>query len=438
MTKVDSRWSVVVVRPQVTWFARAGRKSEFHPTVDWARTNLPRVVMAAGAIWFPAGGEGVVLWQCREAVDTRRMVDTLRGHGCKVSDAGHETGWFTVRRDGCATVHLGISSMISQMRTTIIRLNGEAKRCAERLAQYADLTGAAWRGTAGMSGCAGIRATHETKVEGAQPLWRWDDARAAKAIRCSWELRGSRHNRAMTTPEIAAEHVHQFDVRAMYCAAAGVAMCGWSAPEPRGPQEFDPGRPGYWQVRYAEVAEAPRELVKPTDGMVWLTTPVMAYLVEIGITTPEVHDSWTAQRGGRYLKPWAERLTAALRQVPEQADPSEPGVKRALKDTYKRTVGMMAREGGRIFRPDWRDEVVDRARVNLLRKTARCGYTPLRYNVDAVWIVTDHDARTVGRALGVEYNAAGAEVWQVGKFRHIESTTPTAYLERYERRALMM
>lgn len=444
MTSRNSTWGAVVIRPQLSWFARVSddAPTSMHaPTPEFARTNLPRVVRAAGTLWFPRGGEGTVLWQCDDTVDTYLMVEQLRADGYKVSDSGHDFGWFTVRRDGHATVHLGIGKMISPSRFPIATLDEEARAIALRLVEYADRTGAAWRGAAGMNGCAQIRAQHESKPSGAQPLWRWDDAKSADAIRCSFELRGNRERRQIEPEELRCAWVYQFDVSAMYVAAANVAMVGWSAPEQRGAQEFDPARPGYWQVRRDELADVPIQLVRPgVTPLVWLTTPVMAYLAEVG-RYPEVMDSWTSERGGRYLKTWAERLTAALKTVAPAPAPGAPSVERALKDTYKRTVGMLAKEGGRIFRPDWRDEIVDRARVNLLRKCAgpelmrpqRWKVRPLRYQLDSVWIASNEPPEVVGHAIGVPYDDRGAEVWQVGKFRLVDRLTPAEYAARYER-----
>lgn len=420
-----------MIRPKVAWFARAARETMYRSTPAWGLTDLPRVVLAAGSLWFPRGGEGTVLWQGAESVDTRAMVVELRARGWHVTDSGHETGWFTVKRDGYATVHLGIAPMISPQRFPLASLHDDGERVALALVRYSDLMGAAWRGAAGMNGCAQIRAIHDTKPSGAQPLWRWDDAKSADAIRCSFELRGSRHRRPMTPAEFNRAYVHQYDIRAMYLAAANVAMLGWSAPEARGAQEFDPARPGYWYVKRDALHDAPAELVREDSrSHAWLTTPVMAYLAEQDIH-PEVYDSWTCERGGRYLKSWAERLTAALKVTPPGPGGQAPSLERALKDTYKRTVGMMASEGGSIYRPDWRDEVVDRARVNLLRKCR--DVVPLRYNVDSVWIASDDPPEVTGRLLGVPYNDDGTEKWQIGKFRHITTMTPAQFMAKFER-----
>jgi hypothetical protein len=428
----NSTWSSVVVRRGLTWFARYPRDTMSHATPDWAATNLPRVVLAAGSLWFPRTEEGTVLWQLPNAVDTHAMVEELTRQGWKVGAGGHETGWFTCRREGYAIVHLGIARMMANDSFPLVHLKDEGKKIALRLADYHALTGLPWRGSAGMNACAQIRNIHGAKPDGQQPLWRWAGSKECPGIGCSFELRGSRDCRPIEDHERDMRYVHQFDIRSMHLAAANVGMFGWSAPEQRGPQEFDPTRPGYWIVRRADLDGVSPLVVRPgPDPLVPLTTPVMSYLVGHQ-RFPEVMDSWTSERGGRYLKGWAERLDGALRTAPPSLDPKQPSMERALKETYKRAFGMMKRDGGRVHRPDWSDTGRDTARINALRKVDVSGFEPLRWNVDSVWIATELEAAVVGKALGIAYTPAGDEIRQIGKFRHITTITPAEYAERYE------
>jgi len=428
----NSTWNAVVIRRGLTWFARYPREALHRSTPDWAATNLARVVLAAGSLWFPRGGEGTVMWQLPNNLDTHAMVEDLTEQGWRVGAGGHESGWFTCRRDGYATVHLGIGSKIGSESFPLTYLKDEAKRIALRLVEYDALTGSAWRGGAGMNACAQIHHLHESKPSGGTPLWKWKHPGADDVLRCSFELRGSRDFQPIADHQLAMRHVHHFDIRSMHLAAANVGMFGWSAPEHRGPQEFDPTRPGYWQVKRSDLVRVGPSIVRPgKDPIVPLTTPVMTYLAERG-TFPEVMDSWTSERGGRYLKGWAERLDAALRQCPPSSDVKHPSLERALKETYKRVFGMLKRDGGLIDRCDWGDTGVDTARINFLRKVDASGYEPLRMNVDSVWIATDDDVREAGRRLGVTYTPAGDEVRQVGKFRHVATMTPAEYAAKYE------
>jgi hydrogenase maturation factor HypE len=52
---------------------------------------------------------------------------------------------------------------------------------------------------------------------------------------------------------------------------------------------------------------------------------------------------------------------------------------------------MLRRPGGRIYRPDWRDTIVDLAKVNLLRKLDAMNVDPLHFQTDAIWVATDAD-----------------------------------------------
>jgi hypothetical protein len=438
MTNRNPTCTTAVIRPGLTWFAAAGRTTTFHATPQWARTDLNRVVLSAQTMWFQGRAEGTILWQCLATGDDLEamlnlMIRRLRERGCSVTEKGLETGWFSVRHEGYpVVVHLGIGPRIAQARTSFGKLDDEAPLLAERLARYADLTGAAWQGTAGMSGCAAIRAHHEAKRSGGVPLWHWKVPSVDGMVGASYELHPRRNRRDLTAAERRRPFVHHFDIRAMYLAAAGVAMVGWSSPEHSGPREFDPGHAGYWQVRRDQLGNPSAQVVRPgSDPLVWLTTPVMTWLAEHG-ATPEVFDSWVSQRTGRYLRPWAERLTAA-RKALDPGSKLDAGVLDAVKDTYARTTGMMKRPGGRIFRPDWRDTIVDTARINLVRKIAATGLGPVLWNVDSVWFVHDQEQATgLGQLLGIPYDRNGEEIDQVGKFRHVQSLTVEQYLDKYE------
>lgn len=435
---ITSKISVtaVVIRPVVTWFAAAGRETAFHATPDWATLQLDRVVLAAQTVWFQRRMEGTVLWQCDVPALTaqnmaRAMIERLRARDCDVTETGLATGWFTVRHAGWPDVHLGLSPLIQQGRTSIGELTGDPCTLAMRLARYADVSGAAWRGTGGLSGCAAIRSIHEANRRTGVPLWKWQNP-PSDVVGTSFELK-PKHGRPLSEYERNRRYVHQFDIRAMYLAAAGVAMVGWSAPEHTGPREFDPGRAGYWQVRRHDELAVPATVCRyPVKGepLTWLSTPVMTYLREQGLQL-EAFDSWTCDRTGRYLRPWTERLTAA-RDALNAKDDVDKGVLAAVKDTYARTVGMMQRPTSRIYRPDWRDCVVDTARINLIRKL-NSAVEPVRFNVDSVWVATDHEAQQIGEWLGTRYDIHDVEVDQVGKFKHVDTLTVGQYLEKFER-----
>lgn len=457
MTKLSATCTSVVMRPGMTWFAAAGQPATFSPTPAWATTDLNRVVLAAQTLWFRNRPEGVVLWQAppdnAKAPGALRpmlhaMLTAARERGCTVSDAGLTTGWFTFLHEGYPTVMLGIGPLISQSRTTFGDLREEPYILADRLARYADLTGGVWRGTGGLSGTASIRTQHEAHEH--TPMWRWKRPKDMPMgmVGSSFELSPSKHSRPLSADQRRGGAVHHFDIRAMYLAAAGVAMLGWSTPEHTGPREFDPGFAGYWQVRrdQLDAIALPEHVMRSTvyrqgdSHLLWATTPVLTYMTEHG-GSPEVFDSWTCKRTGRYLREWSARLTAARTALRTPRGGSrenlvDDGVARALKDTYARTVGMFNRETSRVYRPDWWDTCRDTARINLVRKVQAANVAPCRYNVDSIWVPSgERYAHQVGAALGIKY-IDSQEADQVGKFKLVQTYSEVSYLKVYERQAL--
>lgn len=393
---MSPHFSAMVVRPQLTWFASPADpdRPTHGQTPGWAAEpgSLGRIIDLAGG-WFKSHGEGVVLIQLPEHRDMtprarkalgERMIKSIKSKGWETSSQGIDTGWFLCLRDGSPAVMLGVSPWIDQSRTTLFSLERAepAPAIARRLALYQRHVGVAWRGTGGLSGCALLRNLRQRN----QPRWRWDTA-PTQVVGSSFEL-GRRLTRQPTDTERSWGLVHKYDVRGMYLAAALNAELALDALEPRGAQEFDPTRPGYWLVDPTGLFGAGTTLTRPApaDGrdLQWVTTPIMALWAEQG-GVPEVHDSWTGDRQSRIMRPWAERLRTARDDVPEEIKP-------AVKDTYARTVGMLRKVGGRVYRPDWRDTIVDLAKVNLLRKLLADRQVPLRYETDAVWIASA-DAR---------------------------------------------
>lgn len=422
----------------------------------------PAEIITRAAHLFAGVGEGTVVWWPLTAESattpaarkrfTDRILADLALAGWRTSERGAETGWFTCGREGEPYVHLGIGPWINPKTTPLFSPDDPPALIAERLARYHVATGAAWRMTAGMAGCAGIRAAYERRRptgpdrlprRTSMPLWRWDSAPDA-VTGCSWEVRWDRE---LTPAECHSTYVHQFDIRASYLAAVGVARVAWSALHHAGPSLFEPSAAGYWQVRYGRrpgdlrksglVAGdmlIPPGRIDPRTDMIWLTTPVMAYLHERGVS-PTVHDAWISSRTGTYLKTWSERIRDARWSTAPGAEQLLP----ALKATYARTVGAMSRPGGRVYRPDWRDTIVDTARVNLRRKidaAARIlGVMPLSVNLDSVYYADDDpDARMIRSALDAALTPTGDEPDRLGKFRRQRTYTMSEWMTEHRRR----
>lgn len=307
---------------------------------------------------------------------------------------------------------------------------------AVKLSQYHRLTNTVYRATPGVSGCTMVRQMHAAaaarkaearKGTAGQPFWRYEQMPS--------DLSPMGDLKWQTDEMPAAGYVTQWDVRAAYLAAASAALLAWSPLRHTGPRQFDPAVAGFWQV-FADgtllslhggrpFVIDPRQI--GPGGMVWLSSPVMAYLLSLGIS-PEVADSWTCDQAGRYLRPWAEAIRDGL-----AADDIDPDVAYLLKQTYRETLGMMNRPGGSIHRPDWWATVVDLARVNLLRKMDKAakatGLEPIRVYVDAVSYVTDNGGQLANLA-----DALGVDEQQIGKLRANGGMTAEAWAAKHARR----
>lgn len=407
------RTCAVVVRPTLTWLAGLDNPDAPHPadTAPWAFSDWGRLVDLAGQ-WFRQAGEGVVLVQDPRTPGTDRerrvlgdhIVTSLEQVGWKAWKSGTETGWYVCEQEGRPLVMLGIGPWIQQSRTPLFDLEPDAPASvvASRLATYHKMLGVCWRGTGGLSGVALLRdMKHATRERtGGVPLWKWKAA-PEDVVGSSFELYSGRHRRPVAQDEQGLPFVHRFDVRGMYLAAAGAAGLGWSAPEQSGAQDFDPERPGYWQIDARKIND-PLHLLTRDDRVAWVTTPIMSWLHECGVR-PEIHDSVTADRSSRIMRGWAERVRDA-RFLAEGRVSLMP-YRGAVKDTYSRTVGMLKNPAARIYRPDWRDTVVDLAKVTMLRKIRQAGVRPLRYQTDSIWVASDEPH---GRLIFLDQGNIGA------------------------------
>lgn len=70
-------------------------------------------------------------------------------------------------------------------------------------------------------------------------------------------------------------------------------------------------------------------------------------------------------------------------------------------------------ERGRIWRPDWQDQIQGQAQANIIREVLTIGLTrgrwPVALNVDEmVYATNHHDPAETARELGLKYDATGA------------------------------
>lgn len=312
--------------------------------------------------------------------------------------------WTTFTRaytNGTGTmIHLGLWGELERDPGPLLEGTQGAADSASRLGRYRVATGHPWRYTAGVSGCVGLRSWHTRPGPGQQPLWQHDGPRGVVGA-------GPLIWRASEQPD--AGPVHVWDINAMYLAGLKNAALAWGKLEQTGARGFDATAAGWWEI---DALGIPSELydgkARPPvvgarrimRGSVWVSTPTAKLLEESGAHL-DVLDSWTNDNASTIGRTYAERLISARAGM---LGPLGPGVEFAIKRTYAELVGMIARPGGSIHRPDWAATIMDLSRANMLRRVFRAGQGtgvwPVAVQTDAVYYVT-RDPALVGTALGL-------------------------------------
>jgi len=335
-----------------------------------------------------------------------------------------ETGWVTWRHTSAPDkrIHMAVLDRLDQERTPLFQLTASAQTITDRLLAYQKINGALWRMTPGVSGCLGIRAVRWNGLDpaaGREPHWRWDNAPET--------LHGLGYPIWQRDPAPAERHglIYGFDIRAQYLAAMSNARLGWGKPTHQHQPAFDPERAGYWRINAWQCNPAAPAIIdlKKIDkwGTTWVTTPAMIYFAELDIH-PQIIESWTTATSSQILKPWAAGLRNALNTpTPGEVVPTE-----AIKRTYAETIGMFTVEGGSIYRPDWRDTIVDLARINFYRKIDKAhkvlGVWPVGIYHDTVYYPGHEDD------LDAITSALGGIDERIGKFRYTGQQTAAKFL----------
>lgn len=431
--------------PRTFEYVPAGLLTDAGSLLHWAGYHLPDD--ADGVLIVPSlPAYGDDDWSIDQRADLMTQKAAGAGWTRPVASRLTETGWVTWTHQGSGQrINMGALDLMSADRTPVADLTGTALAIALDFRAYDDATGTPWRMTAGVTGCTMIRdIVHRVEVaktarrrvvgrkDGAgvnAPRWhgKATDAQQIDPVtgvtrwaRCAGDLRWSR-------PLFAGEHhgfIHHLDITGMFLAAASIAELPWSDLRPVDVQQFD-GRAGYWLVdgvglpamlTSGSTPPAWERAAMNADGTVYLTTPMMTLLTEYGVN-PAVQGALLSPTASRTLRPWAESIRDAL------YDPRTPQrTAAALKRTYAETIGMFNSRGGSIYRPDWRDIIIDTARANLLRKLngARraLGTWPIRINVDSVWYHMPDDTAAARDELVTALGGSG----RLGKFRHVSTT----------------
>jgi hypothetical protein len=208
--------------------------------------------------------------------------------------------------------------------------------------------------------------------------------------------------------------VYTFDANNAYLGSAVSADLAWSQLHHTGPQPFDKTLPGYWHIDLptdllAALADPARPPLLPTPrkGQVWVTTPYLRFLEDLGYQCLIV-DSWTGRAelrdNGHRLHPAASRILRTWGEtVRDGLPPKGTPVGTAVRRTYKDAVGGFQKEGMRIARRDWGETIIDLWRATLLTRVHRIHQ---EHGVWPVRVATDSISYAAGEGLQAQMAAA--------------------------------
>lgn len=340
---------------------------------------------AAKQLGFPQNAP-----QAEKTQDQHHVINAMRSTGYRVSKL---KPWFTAWLPGRPSIHFGILPWLT--KTNFVWHDCEdSGSLAWRLMRFQMLTGGAFQRNPGTAATSLLRDHYSgrDKVEWT-PKWAG----------CTAALSDCERPWIWDDPEEMAVNPQRlgfaFDATRQYLAAA------WNTPAPVGTlrhtrrRAFTRKACGYWRI-VAPVWNIPG-LPNPsgweTGAECWVTTPTMELLEDLAedgfVVVPDVLDSWTTDEGIRDLfRPWVTQLETAYWASVKDTTPDGVAVTEAIKDTYKRGVGMMHVSKSRVHRPDWHHSIIAKARANLFRKMFGVwkldDITPVHINYDTVVYAT--------------------------------------------------
>lgn len=206
----------------------------------------------------------------------------------------------------------------------------------------------------------------------------------------------------------------------------------------REPVEFDPSKPGYWRVEVPKLDwRFPPVSPLAGKGPVWLPTPKVAELVELGQDVNPVEAQIYDERSRYFDK--AQRAYRAARDLchANMDDPAYAALLAQLKVEYSAGVAAFASmdyRGSEFYYPHWRHHVIGQSEANLSRKLrqihAATGHAPVAIHRDAVVYLTDDPdpaALVAGTRLRID-------PYTLGQFKHVATSDPAAVLALMDRR----
>ena len=306
--------------------------------------------------------------------------------------------WTRFTKDG-QTIILGVLDWMTADRMPMLEMWPE--ETAANLVTWQRHAGTSYWGTPGVAGTALLRSLHAGKKN--EPRWQPRPPRGLDYIierDLNWQA---------PSASTAGLTRQTYDTNAMYLAAESAGLLPVGALERQTSLELDRTRAGLHLIETQRWAEsripAPAAWGMPDGPMrMWVATPTLILLddlaehgrVDAGYV---IREQWTAP-ARRLMRPWAEIVRDMV--YPTIADTNgapiwapgtvSAGVRTAAKAAYRETWGMLAREGGRIFRPDWASIILAHARCTLWRKLwavgNKQGLWPTEILTDAVTYLT--------------------------------------------------
>ena len=326
----------------------------------------------------------------REAQD-HPVLTGPRAAGWRVSSV---SPWSTYWGEGRPAVHVAVHPWLTDRMGPLY--DPDPFEMSWHCHRFHELCGGPMHGTPGVAGIGLLRDAWSGR--GSVPYWQPRTRLPPGTRQAEADLIWSRR-----PPGSGPGYVHGYDANVMYLAAAGLTVLATGELDHAGAHRTmlggDPDKlpPGYWRIEPWAWQE--QRMPSPlgwrtrtrTPEPAWVTTPTLRLLLELAEQgagpAPVLLDSWTAA-GGRHLRGWADRLSVALRLLRDSTDPVDLRQVAAVKACYRETLGMLARDGSRVYRPDWRHAVIGTARANLWRKLWRVAMVedrwPVEVRVDAV------------------------------------------------------
>lgn len=315
------------------------------------------------------------------------------------------TFWGTDRRP---SIHVGLHEQLAadEYKRTGPML-AELAEMVGHLSRFHEVTGMAFHGTPGVTGIGGLRDVYAPRTK-AQPRWV-PESTPATALTCEPDI-------MWTNPTKSdGRYIHAYDANLAYLAGFSAAEVSLNPLKPLDFPKWDPSMAGYWEIlvpHWSHPQIPPPWITGERGSTKWVTTPTLRLIEELAADGwcefPEILRAHVGE-GRRIMRRWAETLRDAAADT--AVHEGDAPVRAAIKATIQQTSGMLARPGGRIYRPDWRNAVIASYRSVLWRKAWNVGQSEgrwpesirvdsLRYTSDEVDPVRACPGIALGQGLG--------------------------------------